>query len=835
MKVSYRSLNLLVLAALILSGCSRKKDKFLNRGFHSMTTKYNYLYNGNNLLDQGKFEINENVFDNFWEILPTEKTQVKKEQTKLKIKEEQSASLFAQSEEKAVLAIQKHAMNISGKEKNPQMDEAYFLLGQSRYYDQRFIPSLEAFNYILFKYPTSELVNKAKIWREKINAQQNYNELAIENLKEIESGGKLSKDEIIDLKVVLTQAYLNSKKIDSAIIHLEIASKTTQDLNKKSRYLFILGQLYKKLHKLDSSNMVYDRVIKLYRKIPREYYIYSFVEKSKNYTDKNLGISELIELEKDIENKAYLNIIYHQIANLNFEINNDSLAISYYNKSLRNPGKDDLVGLKNYNILADYFFDNNKYLKSAAYYDSTLTQIKNDKKLFRKISKRRESLEDVIYYELSVKTNDSILSLVKMSDEERTAYFMDYIEKQKKKLDKEKDIINIKNETNLGSFKNNNFLAENAIFYFYNPTTLAYGKNEFNKLWGDIKLTDNWRNGENQSKPKSLKVIGKENSKISANLDLGGYLKSIPSSSTSIDSIYKQLDYSYFQLASIYSAKFLEYELSNSKIQNIEFDRNKPEFVLPAKYLNYKNCIILGLSDEAEIIKSDIILNFPESKYAEILNNPESNISSNVDNVNELYAELFEDFQNQDYSKTILGLEKLISSFETHPLAPKMQLLKATAIARIEGFENYKTALEFIVKNYPNSIEGDEAEILLEDVIPLVKNTNFKQVENGDNFKLIYYFPKENYKKIEEFKKSLNLAISDLNNIQLNSSTDIYDNNSTFVVLHGLKSYDGAKGLSIILERNDAFFKKSSFVISSENYQTLQMHKNLSVYLNKNL
>jgi hypothetical protein len=95
-KVSYRSLNLLVLIALILSGCSRKKDKFLNRGFHSMTTKYNYLYNGNNLLNQGKFEINENVFDNFWEILPTEKTHVKEEQTKLKIKDEQSASLFAQ-------------------------------------------------------------------------------------------------------------------------------------------------------------------------------------------------------------------------------------------------------------------------------------------------------------------------------------------------------------------------------------------------------------------------------------------------------------------------------------------------------------------------------------------------------------------------------------------------------------------------------------------------------------------------------------------------------------------------------------------------------------------
>ena len=58
-------------------------------------------------------------------------------------------------------------MNINGKEKNPQMDEAYILLGKSRYYDQRFIPALEAFNYILYKYPESDRINEAKIWREK--------------------------------------------------------------------------------------------------------------------------------------------------------------------------------------------------------------------------------------------------------------------------------------------------------------------------------------------------------------------------------------------------------------------------------------------------------------------------------------------------------------------------------------------------------------------------------------------------------------------------------------------------------------------------------------------
>ena len=825
----------MLLASLILSGCSRKKDKFLNRGFHSMTTKYNYLYNGNNLLNQAKAEINENVFDDFWDILPTEKTQITEDKPNLKIKEEQSTSLFAQSEEKAILAIQTHAMNIAGKEKNPQMDEAYFLLGESRYYDQRLTPSLEAFNYILFKYPTSEIVNKAKIWREKINVKQNYNELAIENLKKIESRGKLSKEDIVDLNVVLSQAYLNSKQIDSALTYLKIALEKTQDLTRKSRYLFILGQLYKKLDKLDSSTIAYDRVIKLYRKIPREYYVYSFVEKSKNYMDKNLAVTELIELEKDIENKGYLNIIFHQIANLKLQTNNDSLAIKYYNKSLRNPARDNLVNLKNYNILADYFFDKNEYLTSAAYYDSTLTQISNDKKLFRKITKRRESLKDVIFYELSIKTNDSILNLVKMSEDERITYFKDYLDEQKKRLRKEKDIINSKKENSFVSSKKNNISSETAVFYFYNPTALAYGKNEFKKLWGNKKLTDNWRNGKSQPITNSLISISKENLKTSELQDLDGYLKSVPSSSSSIDSIYNQLDYSYFQLASIYSAKFLEYSLSNNKIQKIDFDRNKPDFVLSAKYLNYKNLLVLGLLNKADSIKSEIILNFPNSKYAEILSNPEAYASSDIDNVSEAYAELFQDFQNQEYAKTIIGLEKLISAFETHPLAPKMQLLKASAIARIEGFKNYKKALEFIVKNYPNSIEGEEAEILLEDIIPIVENANFKQVERGDNFKLIYYFPKENYRIIEDFKESLNVAVNDLKNIQLNSSTDIYDNSSTFVVLHGLKSYDGAKGLSIILEQNDVFVMKSSFVISSDNYQTLQMHKNLSVYLNKNL
>ena len=60
---------------------------------------------------------------------------------------------------------------------------------------------------------------------------------------------------------------------------------------------------------------------------------------------------------------------------------------------------------------------------------------------------------------------------------------------------------------------------------------------------------------------------------------------------------------------------------------------------------------------------------------------------------------------------------------------------------------------------------------------------------------------------------------------------DYYNNITKFVVLHGLKSYDGALGLLEILKENDSVFIDSFFVISSENYRTIQIHKNLNAYL----
>ena len=52
--------------AILIAGCSRKKDKFLNKNFHSVTTKYNFLFNGNNLYAEGLSDLENDVRENFW-------------------------------------------------------------------------------------------------------------------------------------------------------------------------------------------------------------------------------------------------------------------------------------------------------------------------------------------------------------------------------------------------------------------------------------------------------------------------------------------------------------------------------------------------------------------------------------------------------------------------------------------------------------------------------------------------------------------------------------------------------------------------------------------------
>ena len=279
MKLHFRNFYAAGALLLLVMGCSTKKDAFLNRNWHALNTKYNALYNGNLAFEQGREELNASYRDDFWEILPVERLEVSDQ---IKLDSEDNNPNFERAEEKATKAIQKHSMDIKDEERNPQTDEAFLLLGKARYFDERYIPALESFNYILRKYTESDKLNEATIWREKTNMRLDNPELAIKNLKRLFKFETLKKQEYADANAVLAQCYLNLKAADTAIQKLKIAQAYTKKNEERGRYLYIIGQLYDRLGFKDSANYAYDKVIALNRKSPRVYMINAHLQKIKN-------------------------------------------------------------------------------------------------------------------------------------------------------------------------------------------------------------------------------------------------------------------------------------------------------------------------------------------------------------------------------------------------------------------------------------------------------------------------------------------------------------------------------------------------------------------------
>ena len=828
-KRTYNNIFIGFITVFVIVGCSRKKDKFLNKNFHSITTKYNYLYNGKILLNDALASLNVQEKDNFWKLLPLEKynsEEIEKDFQK------DIQTPFSQAEEKAALAIQKHSMNINGREENPIMDEAYLLLGKARYYDKRFIPSLEAFNYILFKHPTSQNINYVKIWKEKINLRLGQSETAIVNLKELILNNKLENLDLAEANIYLAQAYINSKSQDSAISCLKTAINLTKNKSAKARYNYILGQLYDEFNYKDSATTLYNENISYKRKIPREFLIHSYIKRTNNTDSINNSIIELQELVENIENKPFLGSLFHQLALLNLRMQKDSIATKFFNKSLESILNDEYLETMNYQKLAEINFDNNEYLMAGLYYDSTLIKLEKKTKLYRQIKKKRDNLKDVILYENITKNNDSILALVNMNNADREEYFKLYIDKLKRRDEKLKESEKITNFGSQNVFDQQKKAYDEAVFYFYNPSAVAYGKSAFTKKWGKRKLVNNWR-----WSVQFEDLINKEKETAIAEIpqdsiyNINYYLNKIPKSSTTIDSLKLVTNDAYYKLGAIYKDQFREFEISNQKLTRLLSSHPETSLIPPAKYSIYKNYISLNEQTKAMQTKEDIIINYPTSKYAEFLLNPETVLLDAEDNPTEIYNTIYEEYNNKNYINVIdlcdINIKKLYDS----PILPKIEMLKAVSIAKEFGYIRYTEQLKFIKLNYSNSIEAKEAEFIIKNVLPLLSSTSFLDNEKSENFKILYQFSNTSLGEIESFVVKINESINEIEYLELNTSKDYYNNIVTFVVLHGLKSYDGAMGLAEMLNKKSDFKNRTSFVVSSENYKTIQIHKNLEEYL----
>lgn len=860
-----------ILATLVVSfliACSTKKDTFLARNSHALSTKLNILYNGQIALDKGLKGINDNTVENFWKRLPVEKMQVKDD---MPADGKTKNADFEIAEAKATKAIQKHSMNIGGHEKNYQIDEAYLLLGKARYFDQRFIPALDAFNYILYKYPNSSNIYDAKIWREKTNVRLGNDALAIKNTSKLIKDNDLSKQEFANANAILASAFLNLEQKDSAIVKLKLANAYTKIDEEEERYSFLLGQLYEEEGQKDSAIYFYQRVIDMNRKAERKFVIQAYAKKAKlnNYQgeDYDLFVEKSKKIMEDRENRPYLDVIYHSIGIFYDNNNEKERALEFYNASLDTKSTDSYLNASNYRNIGNLYFKHTDYPFAAKSYDKCLELLDPKTREYLQISKIRKNLDEAIVNETIAKRNDSIIYVTSLKQPEQVVYYENYIQKLKssdelKKLleEKQKKIENnialntgakmsndaVSNQNgkavNAPAFappENTNIATASNVFYFYNPNTVAYGKLEFKKTWGNRAQNGYWRvsstnasepNTPNATTPSEQEPKQVATTEVNEKYTTDYYLKQLPKSQTAIDSIIKERNEIYYQLGVIYKEKFKEYNLATARLEKLLTYQPEEKLILPTKYNLYKIYEITNPTKAASI-KNEIISQYPNSRYAQIITNTQTQESVGSGTPEAEYERVYRLFQQESFALVLQQIDGLISHFSGEAIVPKFELLKAFTIGKLYGLEAYKKAIQYVVDNYANSKEGKDAIEILKTQIPLLEKMSFSTADSK-NWKVVFRIDKNDVKSESAIESKLILFLANENVEKLKYSCDFYTEKESFVAITGIHSESYAKFVAALFAENEKYkISQPGIVISNENYKIVQIKKNFDEFL----
>ncbi len=689
-----------------------------------MTAKYNILFNGTEALNRGIEDLNTNYADDFDALLPVEPMKERvaddnvlmPDQEKLKTKTD-----FDIAEEKAVKAVQKHSMSIGNIEYNKQIDDAYFLLAKARYYSQRFVPALEAFNFMLNGDPSRKMFNDIKIWKAKTLIRLQNEVVGIKELNDIlKKEEDLKANHIEQAHTSLAMGYMAQKDWDKTMEHLKKAIETNVNKDQQARNIFILGQLYeKKVHK-DSAVMVYQRLVEL-KKIPQKYKVHAYLKLADLDNDtlnNEYYIGRLKKMLKNPLGKSYFDEIYFGLSGMAFNRGEDEQALEYLHKSLRVTGADQRQKVKSYQRLGDYYFDRSAFVKAGMYYDSLVPLIKDsNKKKMLQLLRKHENLKDVVLYEGVVTKNDSILRLVNMDKPARESYFKDYIE-ELKKADKLAEELKQRKSGNFGlpSLKNNtNANANNnGVWYFYNAQAVGFGQTEFRSVWGDRPLKNNWRWSQKtlSDQPEDMDNQDENIAGADKKYNLDYYLSTVPSDPKAIGKIKQELSKANYQLGLIYKEKFKEYKLAKKKLERFLNESPIQNHILPARYHLYWVYKELG-DPQAQRLYDDIVANHPNSRYADLLQNKTSE-TADESSPEQRYEEVYKHYEDKQYDQVISECETAVAQYAGTTIHPKFELLKAYAQYYKSGKPEFIKSLEYIVLNFPKTPEGQHAQKVLD-------------------------------------------------------------------------------------------------------------------------
>ncbi|MBN8701961.1 MAG: hypothetical protein J0M08_02790 [Bacteroidetes bacterium] len=863
----------------LVVSCSTKKNKFVNRQYHNLTSHYNGQYWAEESIKDGVFKIEQSHKDNYNRLLPIF----------IHPNEEESKSIYSEMDraiKKSSTVIQRHAITDKKGKEIPGavrwIDENYMVIGKAYFYKRDFFSAIEVFDYVSKVYVKSPTRYQAMLW-----LIRTYNEMASVSMSQqvidyINADKNFPKKWQGEFSALTADYMIKRGMYADAAQQLTKAIILSHGKKTKSRYAFVLAQLYEKLEDNKKAAQYYDYVIK--QNPPYDMLFAAKIHRAKLYdADSKDGKhikNVLSKMAKDPKNKEYLDQIYYAMAGIEEKENNLPGAIDYLQKSVRVSVSNNNQKAFSFLKLADIHFEKPDYAKADKYYDSTVVFLEKDYPNYDFIVSKKKSLNSLIANLQTILLEDSLQKLAKMSELDRNAVIAKIIAKvqedeKKRQEEQEKMASELSNQllnlnSNATNTSTNPTLGGNGMWYFYNPITVNLGLGEFSKKWGNRKLEDNWRRsnkessdfgGDQASGNSSENATAPTANVVSTKKELKSkeyYLKDIPLTAEKMDASNKKIVEAFNNAGAIYKEELLNNKKSIEMFEELIKRYPKNKYELSSYYQLYRLNLAVNNSDRANYYKNLILTNYSDSEYARIIKNPDyaktANANKNI--IERYYSETFDMYNSGNYAAVISRCDYADTAYFKNALMPKFDLLKAMAIGRTKDLKSFEMALTAVIVRNPKELEVKaKAQELLDYIsqkratasgdtlnkpikLDSTLNVNAAYVleESASHYWVLVV--KNNKGNVANFKVALsnfNATNYSLDNLQITST--FLDNDNQLVYVKQFADKDKALDYYSFTQNEAELFVDleentfSSFIISTNNFQALFKNKKLDDYL----
>ena len=710
-------LSVLVFLLVLLGSCKTTKNTFLNRNFHNTTTRYNWYFNANESYKSGVKKLQEQNKDDFNQLLSVYPLGTKKEAQSVSPQMDKALK-------KCATAINKHSMLIKGKEYNRWIDNSYLLIGKSYFYKQEYIKAVEAFRLVSRQYLDDITSYEAFIWL--INTYVEMNDfssadLVIENVLMDET---FPQDLNQQLSLALANYHIAIEDYDLAIEELNAAVSLTKKKREKSRYLYILAQLYSMQDNFALATNYFTKVI---RTSPDYEMVFNAkINRARSFDTSTGGsdviIAELQKMLKDDKNKEFLDVIYFGLAELSNRQNKINEAIPLYELSVFTSVKNDAQKALSSVILADIYYDKQNYRPAQAYYDTAVAFMNSQNQRFKNAQQKQLTLTELISNLDIIENQDSLQRIALMPEKERTAFIDDLIRKIEEEERKEKELENQRRSEN--NFFTDRTQSQNKFnvnqnrgggWYFDNPNTLSFGFSEFKRKWGKRKLEDNWR----RSNKKTLSIEEALADTIAADVfdpkNRDSYMKNLPLTIDAIKASNTMIVEAYFDAGVIYKEQLEDIPQAIKTFETLNDRFPFSENRVMVLYFLHRLHDEKGNIDFADDYKDQLIKEFPNSDYAKLVMDPSymEELSEANSSLQSQYEQAFTLYNRSKYKECAAICKRVNTKNPNNLLYPNFDFLSTQANAHKSNKNTYMANLEQIIQKYPKHSVAESAKQIL--------------------------------------------------------------------------------------------------------------------------